>query len=86
MFQYSVLEKRLYRMKSVTHLEFFFLQSQIFPIMPCLVSKQHEHHILLGVLMDLSQPRLVTIQDKKTREREDRAAVRQAKRHECKKT
>lgn len=38
--------------------------------MPCLVSKQHEHHILLGVFMDLSQPCLVTTQDKGTKERE----------------
>lgn len=28
------------------------------PIMPCLVSKQHEHHILLCVFVDLSQPGL----------------------------
>lgn len=72
MVQYSVLEKTFisYEVCYTFFLPLFlYLQSQIFPIMPCLVSKQHEHHILLGVLMDLSQPRLVTIQDKKTRER-----------------
>lgn len=27
--------------------------------MPCLVAEKHEHHVLLSVLVDLSQPRLV---------------------------
>lgn len=37
--------------------------TKIFPIMPCLVSKQHEHHVLLSILMDLSQPCLLMMEE-----------------------
>ncbi len=47
--------------------------------MPYLVSKQHEHHILLGVLMDLSEPCLITIWDKETRDTDSQSDKR--KRH-----
>lgn len=33
--------------------------AETFPTMPCLVAEKHEHHVLLSVLVDLSQPRLV---------------------------
>lgn len=34
---------------------------------PCLVSKQHEHYILLGVFVDLSQPCLINTRKEETR-------------------
>lgn len=33
--------------------------AETFPTVPCLVAEKHEHHVLLSVLVDLSQPRLV---------------------------
>lgn len=44
---------------SMLFLPLFIMSAETFPTMPCLVAEKHEHHVLLSVLVDLSQPRLV---------------------------